>query len=75
MSSRPAGWASVAPPVEQYPRAMRHDRWHQEHRNQSWQQPDGANDDPRWQCQINSTDGKKREYRLPARFWFVDVLC
>jgi len=42
--------------------------------NDSWEQPNRADNDVARQGQVNSADGENRGYRLSAGLWFVNVL-
>ena len=53
--------------------AMRHDRGRGQHRNENRQDPLRSGDEGSWQRDINSTNGKQRQQRLPTRLRLIDL--
>ena len=53
---------------------MAHHSRHEQHDNDSRQQPNRADNEVAWQRQVNSADGEHRGYRLPAWLWLVNML-
>src|SRR6266446_6535608 len=53
---------------------MAHHSRHEQHDNDSRQQPNRTDNDVAWQGQVNSADSENRGYGLSTRLWFVNVL-
>jgi hypothetical protein len=52
---------------------MGHHCLHKQNDNDSWQQPNRTDNDIARQRHVNRADSKNRGYRLPTRFWLVNV--